>query len=83
MTGLRIALARCDQGAMKLLVYAEEKVRGAISLMSAPAGLYHWVVSGVELVLGAGVWSGNSTSKSFLTAGNDDCADVFVRVVGG
>lgn len=34
------------------------------------------------LVLGVGVWSGNSTSKSFLAAGNDDCADVFVRVVG-
>ena len=37
MTGVRIEFARCDQGEMKLLEYADAKVRDAISLISAPA----------------------------------------------
>jgi hypothetical protein len=32
-----MALARCDHGAIKLFEYADENVRGAISLISAPA----------------------------------------------
>jgi hypothetical protein len=36
MTGFRRVVKK-DQGAMKLLTYASEKVNGAISLMSAPA----------------------------------------------
>lgn len=75
MTGLRIAFARWDQGAMKLLLYAAEKVRGAISLMSAPAAL---VSLENKLSLSVG-----RTGKSLLAAGDDDGANFLVIVVFG
>ena len=35
--GFLMVVVRSDQDSMKEVVYASEKVRGAISLMSAPA----------------------------------------------